>query len=188
MYTKEEDIIHFVFKAFNGLKRKKENIDLSFHSIMVGNMLKNVGCDETTVYIGYLHDIIEDTEYNYDDLLNRYGQEIANGVLQLSEDQNISNYIERKTKFIESLKNVSNNILIVEIADKLQNLISDYDMYLKLGKESLITECNSYEELKWFHLELQKLFNARVENNKLLDRFNEIVNIYFMWLICNFVL
>ena len=115
-------------------------------------------------------------------MLNRYGQEIANGVLQLSEDQNISNYIERKTKFIESLKNVSNNILIVEIADKLQNLISDYDMYLKLGKESLITECNSYEELKWFHLELQKLFNVRVENNKLLDRFNEIVNVYFMWL------
>lgn len=78
------------------------------------------------------------------------------------------------------MKNVSNNILIVEIADKLQNLISDYDMYLKLGKESLITECNSYEELKWFHLELQKLFNAKIESNKLLDRFNEIVNIYFM--------
>ena len=39
MYTKEEDVIHFVFMAFKGMKRKKEDIDLSFHSIMVGNML-----------------------------------------------------------------------------------------------------------------------------------------------------
>ena len=39
MYELEEEIIHFVFKAFDGLKRKKEAIDLSFHSILVGNML-----------------------------------------------------------------------------------------------------------------------------------------------------
>ena len=49
MYKLEEEIIHFVFLAFNGMKRKKENIDLSFHSIMVGIMLKNIGCDEKTV-------------------------------------------------------------------------------------------------------------------------------------------
>ena len=50
MYTKEEEIIHFLFIAFDGLKRQKENIDLVFHSIMVGIMLKNISCDEDTVY------------------------------------------------------------------------------------------------------------------------------------------
>ena len=68
MYELEEDIIHFVFMAFNNLKRAKEDISLAFHSIMVGNMLKNLGCDEEIVYIGYLHDIIEDTKYTYEDL------------------------------------------------------------------------------------------------------------------------
>lgn len=179
MYNREEEIIHFVFEAFNGLKRKKENIDLSFHSIMVGNMLKNIGCDETTVFIGYLHDIIEDTKFTYNDLLEKYGKEIADGVLQLSENQNINDYIERKIKFIENLKNVNDNILIVEIADKLQNLISDYDLYLTDGKESLITECNNFEELKWYYLELQKLFNERINTNQLLDRYNEMIKIYF---------
>lgn len=179
MYNREEEIIHFAFEAFNGLKRKKENIDLSFHSIMVGNMLKNIGCDETTVFIGYLHDIIEDTKFTYNDLLEKYGKEIADGVLQLSENQNINDYIERKIKFIENLKNVNDNILIVEIADKLQNLISDYDLYLTDGKESLITECNNFEELKWYYLELQKLFNERINTNQLLDRYNEMIKIYF---------
>ena len=76
MYELEEDIIHFVFKAFLGLKRKKEDIDLSFHSIMVGNMLKNIGCDEETIFIGYLHDVIEDTKYTYEDILEKYDKNI----------------------------------------------------------------------------------------------------------------
>lgn len=179
MYSREEEIIHFVYKAFNGLKRRRENIDLSFHSIMVGNMLKNIGCDETTVFIGYLHDIIEDSKYTYNDLLEKYGKEIADGVLAVSEDQSIEDYTERKTKFIENLRNVDDNILLVEIADKLQNLISDYDLYIEKGKESFFEIYVDFEQLKWYYLELQKLFNERIKDNQLLDRYNEIVNLYF---------
>ena len=179
MYDLEEDIIHFIFKAFNGLKRKKEDIDLVFHSVMVGVMLKNIGCDEETVFVGYLHDIIEDTECTYDDILKRYGRNIADGVLQLTKDQSIVDYVERKKDFIKKLNGVDNNIIIVEIADKLQNLISDYEQYRDKGKDFLVTEANNYEELKWYYLELKKLFNERIGNNQLLDRFNKIVYEYF---------
>lgn len=58
MYTSEEKILHFIFIAFQGMKRKKENIDLVFHSVMVGNMLKNINSSEVIVNTGYLHDII----------------------------------------------------------------------------------------------------------------------------------
>lgn len=179
MYTMEEEIIHYIFKAFKGLKRKKEDIELCFHSIMVGNMLKNIGCNDNIVYIGYLHDVIEDTEYTYNDILNKYGKEIADGVLALSEDQSIENYVERKKKFIEKLNMVDNDILVIEIADKLQNLISDYEQFLINGKDSLITESNNYEELKWYHIELQKLFNEKIKNNLLLDRYNKMMELYF---------
>ena len=179
MYELEEEIIHFVFKAFDGLKRKKEAIDLSFHSIMVGNMLKNIGCDDEIIYIGYLHDIIEDTKYTYDDLLNKYGKKIADSVLNLTENKSITDYVERKKVFLNQLEKVSNNLLVVEIADKLQNLISDYEQYKINGKEFLVTEANNYDEIKWYYIELKKLFNSRIDNNKLLDRYNEIVYIYF---------
>ena len=97
----------------------------------------------------------------------------------LSEDQNITDYIERKENFINKIKNASENILLVELADKLQNLISDYDLYLKFGKDSLNTEANNYDELKWFYKTLQKLFNERINKNILLDRYNDIVEEYF---------
>lgn len=179
MYNKEEDIIHFVFVAFNGLFRKKENINLAFHSIMVGIILKNAGMSDKIVNIGYLHDIIEDTKYTYDDLLNMYGKDIADGVRLLSEDKTISDYLERKRKFINSLKNCDDDILIVEVADKLQNLLSDYDNYKRYGKQCLITEANNYEELKWYYNELGKLFNERLNNNELLERYNNVCKEYF---------
>lgn len=134
MYTKEEEILHFIFIAFANLKRKKENIDLVFHSIMVGNMLKNIGCQENIIYTGYLHDVIEDTKYTYDDLKEKYGKELADNVQKLSENKEILNYIERKGEFINRLNTYNNELILVELADKLQNLISDYHLFQNYGK------------------------------------------------------
>ena len=179
MYELEENIIHFVFKAFEGKKRKNENIGLASHSIIVGNMLKNNGANDLTVYVGYLHDIIEDSDYSYDDLKAMYGSQIADDVLKLSEDQSIENYIDRKTEFINRLNNYDNYLIVVEIADKLHNLISDYDLVKTKGTEKLLVEANTVSEVKWFYGELYKLFNRRISNNILLDRFNKVYKEYF---------
>lgn len=96
-----------------------------------------------------------------------------------SENKSIDNYIERKRDFIEKLKNVDKDTILVEIADKLQNLISEYDMYSKKGRNFLVTEANNYNELKWYYLELKKIFNSKLEGNILLDRYNEITKEYF---------
>lgn len=179
MYTKEESAIRFVIIAFNNQKRLKEHINASFHSISVGFMLKNIGCDEDTIITGLLHDIIEDTNYDYNYLKANYGQKIANNVLQLSEDKSIKKMIDRKTKFINNLDNVDDNLIIIEIADKLHNLISDYDLWKIKGNKALQTKKTTYEENKWYYLKLKALFNKRINNNKLLDRYNQITKLYF---------
>ena len=104
MFTKEEEVIHFIFKAFKNQRRVKEDIETVCHSIMVGTMLKNENCDFNTVLIGYLHDVIEDTEYDYDYLKVLYGKDIADGVLMVSEDKSIKDFKRRKTKFLNKLK------------------------------------------------------------------------------------
>lgn len=179
MYSREEEIIHFIFKAFKNQKRKKEDIELVFHSIIVGNMLKNLNLNEELVYVGYLHDVIEDTDYDYEYLLRTYGSFISKGVQCLSEDKSIKDYKLRKTKFLNRLNTIEQDLLYVELADKLSNLTSDYDLYLEKGKDSLITEAESFENLKWYYISLQKLFNKYLEHNILLDRYNKIINLYF---------
>lgn len=180
MYNLEERVIHFVFQAFHEINRKKENISLAFHSIMVGTMLKNIGCEESLILAGYLHDIIEDTSYDYDYLQQQFGKTVADLVLRVTENQTISDWRGRKEDVIIRLEKESRDVLLIELADKLQNLISDYDLYLEKGKESLNTEADGYEDLKWYYLSLKRLFNSHLENNDLLARYNEITTIYFL--------
>lgn len=179
MYTKEEEAIRLVVKAFEGMKRQKEDINLSIHSILVGNLLKNNGCSSDVVISGYLHDIIEDTKYDYNYLVENFGKVIADNVEAVSEDMSIPNWRDRKEVFIKSFDNKSDDVIYVEMADKLHNLLSDYHVWLEKGKDGLATSRATYEDNKWFYLEMKNLFNKRLSNDKLLDRYNEICDIYF---------
>lgn len=179
MYSKEEQALRLVVKAFENKRRIKENINMAFHSITVGFMLKNIGCDEETVLTGLLHDIIEDTAYDYEYLKNNYGEKVADNVLAISEDMTIKDWRQRKIAFIENLSTKNENIILVEVADKLHNLLSDYDLWKEEGNKALATLSTSYEDNKWYYLEMKKVFNARLKENSLLNRYNEICKIYF---------
>lgn len=179
MYSNEEKAIKFVVKAFENKKRIKENIDMSFHSITVGFMLKNIGCDETTVISGLLHDIIEDTEYDYDYIKNVFNNEIADNVLMVSEDKTILDWKKRKESFLKNISNQEKNIMLIELADKLHNLVTDYDLWKIKGSDALSTLSTTYEMNKWFYLEFRKIFNEKIDNNVLLERYNNICDIYF---------
>lgn len=179
MYTKEEQAIKLVVKAFENKKRIKEDINLSFHSISVGFMLKNIGCDEETILGGLLHDIIEDSDYDYEYLADNFGKKVADYVLNVSEDMSIKDWKERKIAFMENLENQDNNNILIEVADKLHNLLSDYHLWKKEGKSALATLRTTYEMNKWYYLEMKKIFNKKLESNSLLDRYNNICKIYF---------
>ncbi|MBQ7140047.1 MAG: hypothetical protein IJO32_00925 [Bacilli bacterium] len=88
--------------------------------------------------------------------------------------------MERKIKFINNLYNENEDIILIELADKLHNLLSDYNLFEQNGKDVLATLNTSYDDNKWYYLEMKKLFNKKLSNNKLLDRYNEICNIYFI--------
>lgn len=179
MYNKEEQAIKFIIKAFENKKRIKEDIDLVFHSITIGFMLKNIGCDEETVLSGLLHDVIEDTDYDYEFLAYNYGKNIADNVLAVSENTNILDWKKRKIAFIENLANKDENIILIEVADKLHNLLSDYELWKMEGNTALSTLNTTYEDNRWYYLEMKKLFNNKLKNSPLLERYNKLCDLYF---------
>ena len=179
MRTKIEEAIYFVFKAFKGKKRIKDDIDMAYHSITVGMMLKDLGMSTEIVLTGLLHDIIEDTNYGYKDICEKFGKKVADNVLCLSENRDIKNFEERKLEFIQRLQSVDNDLIIVEIADKLQNLISDYDLFLKDGVSALKTLNVTYDMNKWYYSSMKELFVKKIDKCILLDRYLEMVKIYF---------
>ena len=179
MYNEEEKAIHFIMMAFANQKRIKEDIPMVFHSVMVGYMLKDYGYDNEVVITGFLHDVIEDTNYTFVDLKKEFGTQIANNVLEISEDQTILDWKTRKEEFLKRMRTWKKEILYVELADKLQNLLSDYSLWQEKGSIGLATLNTTYEMNKWYYVSIQEIFHEKISSEPLLKRYDEIVRIYF---------
>lgn len=69
-----------------------------------------------------LHDTIEDTPFEYNDIEERFGSAVAKGVLALSKDPNIR---DRSAQMQDSLKRIQaqpKEVGIVKLADRISNL------------------------------------------------------------------
>ena len=168
MYTKVEEAIWFATKAHQGQKRK-DGTDFICHPITVAYMLKEMGLDEKYVVIAVLHDIIEDTANNYNDIKERFGEEIANAVRSISENPKIKDYRLRKSAFMEQIRNLDSNILLVEAADKLHNLLYDYNV-----NPNILSDYS--EHRRWFYFEMQKIINKKCKG-VIVDRLNKMISL-----------
>ena len=114
-------------------KRKGKDTAYIFHPLAVGLILSRVDADEDVIAAGILHDTIEDSikekKITGEKLKEEFGGKIAELVESVTEDKSLP-WEERKQKVIESIKEFSNNSLLLKSADIISNLsemVDDYD-------------------------------------------------------------
>lgn len=93
------------------------------HAIALCNVLANEGGieDERVLCAAVLHDTIEDTETTEQELVRLFGQEIADIVVEVTDDKSLPKD-ERKRLQIEHAGQVSRRAKLVKLADKIANL------------------------------------------------------------------
>ncbi|KAI9294569.1 hypothetical protein K502DRAFT_316832 [Neoconidiobolus thromboides FSU 785] len=92
------------------------------HPIGVANLLVESGItDEVIIQGAILHDTIEDTATTYKELVENFGQEVADVVMEVSDDGKLPK-MERKRLQIENAKNLTVKAKHIRLADKLYNL------------------------------------------------------------------
>jgi (p)ppGpp synthase/HD superfamily hydrolase len=139
----------FATIAHEGQVRKSTGLPMIGHPIRVAATLEKAGFDIATVAGGFLHDVVEDTKYTMEDIINEFGEEVAFVVAGNTEDKSKS-WEERKQHTIDSIKNARLNIKALIVADKLDNLNALIEDYEKLG-ESLWKDFNrGKEKQKWY--------------------------------------
>lgn len=124
---------NFVIKAYNfALKahetQKRESGEPYInHPVDVACILAEMGMDTSTITAGILHDVIEDTNYSYEDIANIFSKEVADlveGVTKLEK-------ITYKTKEEQQADNVRKmllamakdiRVIIIKLADRLHNM------------------------------------------------------------------
>lgn len=82
-----------------------------------------LGCDDPeTLAIAYLHDVIEDTTADYEDLLDAFGPTVADGVAALSKNAALPS-ARREAAYDEGLEAASWRAKLVKLADVIDNMV-----------------------------------------------------------------
>lgn len=142
---------HFAESAHEGQKRNSGE-KFFIHPVNVAMILADLNMDTDTIVAGLLHDVIEDTEYTYEDILERFGVEIANlveGVTKLKKlkyKTKQENQAENLRKMVLAMAN-DIRVIIVKLADRLHNMRTLEYMSDEKRKEKALETLEIYAPL-----------------------------------------
>ncbi len=131
--TLDEDNNKLIRKAFDIAldahkdQRRKTGEPYIYHPIEVAKIVANeLGLGATSIACALLHDVIEDSDYTYEDIEKIFNKKIAdivNGLTKISvmNNQNISIQSENYRKLLLTLSE-DFRVILIKIADRLHNM------------------------------------------------------------------
>ncbi len=135
------------------------------HPITLANILINeVGITDCNILVAaILHDTIEDTDTDEDELIKTFGDKIASIVMEVTDDMTMTRD-QRKNKQVEKAATISYEAKLVKLADKISNLrdivvnppigwgLERRQQYFDWAKKVI-------DQLRGSHLKLEELFD-----------------------------
>lgn len=108
--------------AHEGQRRKDNGSPYITHPVAVAELLHDAGFGDQLIAAALLHDVVEDTEKDADELRERFGDRVAELVETLSDDEEIDDWEQRKHEHHEQVAEAGPDATAIYIADKLSNL------------------------------------------------------------------
>lgn len=113
---------NYAEKAHQGQMRKNSDLAYITHPIRVAERLKSEGLSDEVICAGYLHDVVEDTPCEIEDIEAVFGSRVAALVSAHTEDKSKS-WQERKQHTIDTIQDAEKDVKYLIVADKLDNLL-----------------------------------------------------------------
>ena len=161
--NKIDDAMEFAKQKHSFQLRKDGRTLYWVHLEQVVNNLISIGIkDEDLLCAGWLHDTIEDTNTDFDDIHEKFGLHVAEVVSQVTKGKRLSK-MDREQQYIKNLQGVSWQAQAIKLCDILANLsdlsnspqspaekdeqVSNKLRYLEAVKDGLIANRNKFPNL-----------------------------------------
>ena len=97
------------------------------HPVAVARMLKGAGFGREVVAAGFLHDVLEDTGCELEEIERHFGPQVTKIVVEITDKDKTVRWKRRKAGYLAGLRRASREALAVACADKTDNLLSLVD-------------------------------------------------------------
>jgi (p)ppGpp synthase/HD superfamily hydrolase len=103
------------------------------HPMRVAALLDEHGYDEEVLAAALLHDVVEDSDTDLDELREKFGDVVAGLVGSMTDDESIDDYRQRKVEHRERLAAAPAEAMAIYGADKLTNVSTLRAAYAEEG-------------------------------------------------------
>jgi GTP pyrophosphokinase len=107
--------LEYASDRYRGQKDEQGRPYFFAHTVQVFSILKDISDDEEVLAAGILHDILEDSDTTYEDLIHEFNRPIADLVMELTHEES-----EEGGYYFPRLE--SRKAVLVKFADRLSNL------------------------------------------------------------------
>ncbi len=156
------EAIEFAVQAHDNQFRKGTRVPSVFHEFAVAKTLIDCGCSEEVVVAAILHDTVEDTAVTIDEISARFGDQVASLVAAVSEPDQSHSWEERKQHTLDVLETASAEVLLIQLADKLDNIRAIREDLSRIGETVWGRFKRGRAAQQWYYQALAEVLARRV--------------------------
>jgi (p)ppGpp synthase/HD superfamily hydrolase len=115
------DVHEYAEDRHRGQFRKGSGKPYIVHPVMVAKIIKAYGGTEEMVKAAQLHDVVEDGGSSWDEIAERFGEDVADIVSELTNDDAEVKRLGKEAYMNRHLLELSDSALMIKLADNLAN-------------------------------------------------------------------
>jgi (p)ppGpp synthase/HD superfamily hydrolase len=111
--------LEFAASRHEGQVRDTDHAPFILHPLEVAHLLHGRDYPDHVIAAGVLHDVLEDTDVTHEELVARFGEDVADLVAAVSEPDEAGTYAQRKARLRDVVAGASTDAAAVFAADKV---------------------------------------------------------------------
>jgi (p)ppGpp synthase/HD superfamily hydrolase len=166
-FSKLASALDLAIQAHQGQVRKSTAIPYISHPMAVSSIALEFGATEDQAIAALLHDAIEDGGHKYANIIKEtfgdHVHDLVQGCTDGTPDHtgNKAPWLERKTAYIEHLREAPDEVLLVSCSDKLHNARAIVSDLITEGPSMFNRFSSTPEQTLWYYRQLATIFTNR---------------------------